>query len=151
MKVAFVEKKGGAGSGHHGHAGRPGKVGGSSPDKGNVEMYHGTSSSVLESILKYGLKPAKTGVANEWAVKHGWIINSHRSEDYKASVFITDNKITASTYATMAADVRGDEPIMLKINVPSSMVSEFIQDEDASTGLRIEGSIPPDWISILND
>jgi hypothetical protein len=39
MKATLTIDKGGPGSGFHGHAGRPGEVGGSVSDKGNVDPY----------------------------------------------------------------------------------------------------------------
>ena len=43
---AEEDQKGGPGSGHHGHAGRPGKVGGSVPGKGG-----GSNLQVAETII----------------------------------------------------------------------------------------------------
>ena len=45
-KKEFIQLKGGPGSGHEGHAGRPGKVGGSLPDD---VAFHGTIESYVKS------------------------------------------------------------------------------------------------------
>ncbi len=69
--VAGFELKGGPGSGHHGHAGRPGKVGGSAANEGALitdpsafgkeKLYHLTRPENTESILKEGLRPSSKG------------------------------------------------------------------------------------------
>ena len=55
--VKFVEKKGGAGSGHHGHAGRPGKRGGSLPGKSGVSI--SARNSDEEAMLQHVTAEAK--------------------------------------------------------------------------------------------
>jgi len=66
MTKVIVRLKGGSGSGHHGHAGRPGKIGGSLPGKaipkGKTKKaslfdnkYDETNIKVLQTRVKAGL------------------------------------------------------------------------------------------------
>jgi hypothetical protein len=62
IRLKFVEKKGGAGSGHFGHAGRPGKVGGSSSGKFSDSELENEHKIAFEFASKYG---ATTGLYEE--------------------------------------------------------------------------------------
>ncbi|HVJ72043.1 MAG TPA: ADP-ribosyltransferase [Sphingomicrobium sp.] len=55
--VSRLKALGGPGSGHHGHAGRPGEVGGSA----SGETFHGTRLDVAKKIKKEGLRPGHGG------------------------------------------------------------------------------------------
>jgi len=59
-------QKGGPGSGHHGHAGRPGQRGGSAPGKGgggisSETFYHLTGPENIESIRREGFRASESG------------------------------------------------------------------------------------------
>lgn len=56
-----LTERGGAGSGHFGHSGRPGERGGSAPGEGGGRLYHGTSIRAAQAILKDGLLLSKAG------------------------------------------------------------------------------------------
>jgi hypothetical protein len=81
IRLKFVEKKGGAGSGHHGHAGRPGKVGGSSSGKGvgSVgEFSNMTEDEMIKNVGQGDLVKSYNGnilfVADqEYSDKYWWV------------------------------------------------------------------------------
>lgn len=50
VKGAVAALKGGPGSGFHGHAGRPGQVGGSAPDGSTLYAKHGQPASITETL-----------------------------------------------------------------------------------------------------
>ena len=65
MKKILVVKKGGAGSGHHGHSGRPGLVGGSAPDKGGGGLGGSGSSTGSRPAVGGSTATTQEGVVEE--------------------------------------------------------------------------------------
>ncbi len=107
-----------------------------------MKLYHGTSDSVLEAVLKEGLRPVSSGVADEWAKQQGWSVKQGRP----SSVYLTTERWLADVYAKRASDVRGDSPVVLVVDVPDSVVK--VQDEDDSHGVRLEQAVSCEWVCV---
>jgi len=135
--------KGGAGSGFHGHAGRPGQRGGSA----SVALFHGTTTAYRAAIKEQGLIAAKGKGADAWARKRGWTVQRVQVAGQAVSVFLTADLEMAKQYADYAVEMGGGEPVILQIALPADAADRLLADENQAGGLRFEGTIPPDWIT----
>lgn len=130
--------KGGPGSGHRGHAGRPGKVGGSAPGGSPLTMYHGTGKGFVKSILSNGLKRGSA-----WKGR-------------KPSVYFTNTESAAQQYGEMlSSDAKGSFAV-IEFRMPESAFGDAKRDDLDMSNLRhllrgadawrIEQDIPAEWI-----
>lgn len=139
---------GGPGSGNFGHSGRPGEVGGSTSDGKELpkEVYHGTTSEVLEKIGWQGLWPAVKGGADAWLQKETAFETTAKMFGRPKSVYVAPSLENAFRYADMVSELRGKEAIVLRIEIPVDKAGQFRTDEQDEHAFRKEGTIPADWI-----
>jgi len=104
LKFGFVEKKGGTGSGHHGHAGRPGKHGGSLPGSGGGSDSDGWTADELKRITFSRVKKKIEGVLPEhskfrsYQRQQGYFIEGASVDDLKAKLTPLFGKSKGDTY-----------------------------------------------------
>jgi len=110
--------------------------------------YHGTSSSRLPQILKFGLRPrAQTGSAPVWAGagKH--------LPSRPGLVYLTANKNLASFAAEHACDIKGGnlggDPIILAVEIPDP--SLLAVDEDSLRTATVDYDEESDVLSFLDE
>lgn len=75
QRIIGLTERGGEGSGHHGHAGRPGEQGGSQPGEGEAvsggrEVYHGATLVNAKRILASGIQLSKSQDGRVWAASY---------------------------------------------------------------------------------
>jgi hypothetical protein len=158
MSVVVISKKGGPGSGFHGHAGIEGHQGGSAPS--STVLFHGTASKYVREILREGLEPQEWGTAgaSKWVERLGihegfseHSINMMKAGHRNMYVFASKDPTVARTYAEYAMTVTSSKPIILKINVPEDMLDDITADPDDPYGWRIKGKIPPEYIEVVKE
>lgn len=122
----------------------------SDPKEMSIRSYHGTSSAAIASIKKHGLIVGQEGGGDEW-------IRSNPEEfeediDRPKSVYTAYSVQDAVQYSKYAAKVSGGTPVVLRIEIPLSVFNKYaIDDETAAGAVRFERTIPPEWITILDD
>lgn len=111
-------------------------------------LYHGTTTGLLQDILREGLRPWK-----EIGERIGTIWAKHEIP-MRAGVYLTRDPAKAWTYAAMAASSRkmnklpgAGEPVVLRVTeVP---ISKLLQDEDvarkARYARRYGKDVPSGW------
>lgn len=109
-----------------------------------VTLYHGTTLEALESIKKNGLVPGKERGGDAYAESQGLV---DLSGGRGASVYITPMASYALQFANLVHDVRGGEPVVLKINVKDTEHLKADERSEPGTAYRLEQIIPPSWIS----
>jgi hypothetical protein len=112
----FVQ--GGQGSGHHGHRGRPGMVGGSK------KVFHGTSLSNVKSIMEKGL------------------LTSKDKEKWRGFVFVTDAIDQAKIFG-MGDRERGKYAVL---HIDTAKLPQGIKIEGFGGRLTTTSDIPPEAI-----
>lgn len=108
-----------------------------------VELYHGTSSAHLDSIMKEGLvvKPE-----NRTHAGLKFYYKGERGE----SVYLTKKKETADYYAEESSKLsEGSKMVILKIVVPKKDYEQFKPDEYEADSYRSLKKIPPGWIGAV--
>ena len=108
--------------------------------KNVVELYHGTSSAHLDSIMKDGLvvKPE-----NRTHAGLKFYYKGERGE----SVYLTKKKETADYYAEESSKLSaGSKMVILKIVVPKKDYEKFKPDEYEADSYRSLRKIPPGWM-----
>lgn len=116
--------------------------------------YHGTSTAVWSSIIRYGLEAGAGKVkhgADEWAKKNGLYADTWRTKDRILSVFLTNEIDVAIAYAERAAEITGTKPVILKIDRAGMQRDKIKIDEQSGSAIRYKGSIPPKYISTMRN
>jgi hypothetical protein len=110
-----------------------------------INLYHGTKAAYIEDIKARGLIPcAKPGNDSVWQNAGRW-----QSPSRKHSVFVTPDEDTAAMFGAYLDEAH---PAIVTIALPDSERWRLHIDEagggpDASTFLRFEGGIKPEWIT----
>jgi hypothetical protein len=70
------------------------------------------------------------------------------------SVYLTQQLIVALWFADMAAMENGSKPAILEVKLPADLAYKLVHDEegsrsDPSFSMRFEGTIPPEFVSVL--
>lgn len=105
--------------------------------------YHGTSSALLESIQKQGLKRSGDKEFNQAAKKTMATIGNHYTETIEP-VFLTPSKELAYYWAQQRVRERSvrfegkEEPIVLEIKLPQEILSKVKPDVGAISLLLLE-------------
>jgi hypothetical protein len=152
--MGLFEILGGKGSGNRGHSGGrggPGNPGGSTP-----KHYHGTTSDVIQSIMKHGLSVDQD--------RRTFEEESFYKGPRKNAVFISGDEDMARYYALNALNSAPfkAKPVVLEIEIPSSIklhkdsADGFIRDQAAQDpGMEkakfgksyfVKAGIKPGWI-----
>lgn len=122
-------------------SGSPQDVHGGEAKSPPVLLYHGTAKSLVDKILKEGVRPrSETGV-NVW---EEWMPTDPKSSRSR-SVFLAEYENVALEFAMAAKHKFGvDGVAIFRIEVPDSVV--LMGDEHFPTAKRLEQAIPPEWI-----
>jgi len=95
---------------------------------GNLILYHGTSSSVIDNIKRVGLKPIDTEtLAKEYqSVYRGNLstIVTHTDQN----IYLTPSEHLAYLYAKSQAKKRNDNPVVIEVTVPD--MTKLLVDDD---------------------
>ena len=156
MTKRVIIIKGGPGSGHFGHAGRPGKRGGSAPSGGGsgaidanwtrvagggpTLVYHGTSEEFGWDIRYEGLKASDVP-------RYGF----GSDHEQPKAVFFTADEFHARNYGE-GNSMRGETYAIVAIEIPEEFHSRVKFDQfeadnyGAENGFYIEQNIPPEWV-----
>lgn len=127
---------GGPGSGHHGHAGRPGQVGGSQDDDGGKEInkmrivHHGTSLEAVKKIEKEGLKRKAASIG-----------------DRPASVYFMNSFQQTKEYVQDLHLENDQGYAIVSFSVPDNVT--VLEDEEEGDSYRIEADIPANLIQSI--
>lgn len=132
MSVSIIIK-GGPGSGHHGHQGRPGKRGGSLPGGGGsnkVVVYHGTRTEFINDIKNNGLQVRK-------------------GADDREGVFFATDKNEALYYLNISSGWAGEVALVeFEVDMDKAIYDEFDAGFlGARNSYYIPEAIPSDAIS----
>lgn len=128
--LAAIFKMGMPSSGNHGHAGRPGKVGGSTLTGGKV--FHGTTARILKKIIKEGIIPQG---------KHRNIHSAHSGrKDY---VFVAKDFKKALAFADKSVKGKASLPVVFKVRANPNT----LQNDNWTPGAKMKkGGFPPEDI-----
>lgn len=139
-------KKGGPGSGHHGHAGRPGQRGGSLPreeSEGKVTIYHGTSHDRMMRILSEGIQSGK--------------YQNFESIAYEGErgrvVFVSTMFQTAAVFGTIAEEKSGKAAVVVEAKIPTSFFNKNAKRDEKALGGEAWTlpEVRPEWITNVYD
>lgn len=147
-------EKGGPGSGHFGHEGRPGEVGGSASSEGGGEketVYHGTSADKMYEILFEGVQPQES---------HNWDASFYEEERRGGVIYVVAGEggfKLAAAFAAKAEEMKGKPAVVIEAKVPKDYYDKNGK-RDARVG-RIGGSgvavtlpeVKPEWITNVYD
>jgi len=105
-------------------------------------FYHGTSTSRLKSIQRYGLLPNNRKVS-----KPNWSLETDNSVNYlckRNSIYLTTDFKLAKEFAEWCAEHTDGEPIVLEISKSALKGAKLISDENVwcweqPTSFRVEG------------
>lgn len=159
--VFNTEKKGGAGSGNFGHAGRPGLIGGSSRSGSATSkipekiLFHGTSREAIDKILMNGLIAGAGRGGDAWLIQNNpFAYQAYHLGDRDVAIYMSPDKEHAEQYAELASEITDSDPVLLKIRIPKEEASKLEEDDQDELGLRFCCKIPPEWIegaAVLNN
>lgn len=138
--------KGGPGSGDFGHAGRPGKVGGSTSDtvilnavlENSIIAYHVTDKSNLEDILKKGLRKSSETKLQSMVMGEEYEING---------VFFANGAQAKSIYSQLT-DVGGD-PVILAVQIRGG-TTIYRDDLMPESSFIVANNIPKVAINVVD-
>ncbi len=144
-----LAEKGGPGSGHFGHAGRPGEVGGSVPSEGGERetVFHGTSADRMIKIIDEGIK---SGKYRNWD-------ESYFGGERAKRVFIThggeDPLGLAATFARDAEKASGKPSVVIEAKIPKEYFKNNVQEDERLKGTPAKTlpEVKPEWITNVYD
>lgn len=120
-----------------------GQFGGSS-----VEVYHGTTPSYVEGILKDGLEVHRSGAIQRLHSKHGAVYVT--SSEYEAYVWGKDTS-DKEAYSKGHDSNPEDRAAILRVQIPLHEAVNLRRDENllksSKTSLAFSGSIKSEWIT----
>jgi len=99
----------------------------------SVVFLHGTTTAVLESILKHGLTAKAARMSVFIDTKQG----------FKRGVFLTSDRKTAEAFASTAWREKGTTSVVLEIKIPDG--EKLYGDPPHSSRFHV-GNIPASWI-----
>lgn len=109
--------------------------------------YHGTSSALLDSIKKHGLKGAGDKAMEEAAKQTMSTIGGNYTASDDEPVFLTQSKELAYYWAKQAVRNRSvriegeEEPIVLAVNLPADKLAKVKPDTGAAALLMVPGNV----------
>jgi hypothetical protein len=116
-----------------------------------IDVYHGTASGLLSSILEKGLVPGGAVGSDRWANKHRrYSIVDASAEKRPTSVYLVKEPILTHVYAQHAAEMNpGSRPVVLHLKLPSDIAARMKSDELDNDAHRFEGVIKAEWIAAI--
>lgn len=116
-----------------------------------IDVYHGTASGLLSSILEKGLVPGGAAGADRWANKHRrYSIVGASADKRPTSVYLVTKPMLSHVYAEHAAEMNpGSTAVILHLKLPNDVAARMKSDELDDDAHRFEGVIKPEWIAAI--
>jgi hypothetical protein len=116
-----------------------------------IDVYHGTASGLLSSILEKGLVPGGAVGSDRWANMHRrYSIVDASADKRPTSVYLVKQPILSHIYAQHAAEMNpGSRPVVVHLKLPNDIAARMKSDELDDDAHRFEGVIKAEWIAAI--
>jgi len=156
VKTIGIEKKGGPGSGHHGHSGRPGKRGGSLPGTGNgfVRVFHGTQDEFIQNIERIGIVKGKRRLFGR--PRSVYFIESEEDALLTGKKMLVHSPLSKVSPKDFVEEMSVKNFAIVEVHVPRDIYEQnrqpdFEHDKDFGTTTAgfISMDFPPEWVNAV--